>query len=47
MIEQFASRALDFADHCLVLQRGRIARTGDAGLAGPGLLRYLEEATAA
>jgi branched-chain amino acid transport system ATP-binding protein len=48
MIEQFASRALDFADHCLVLQRGRIAWAGDTALAGPELLRrYLGEATAA
>ncbi|MEV7889764.1 ABC transporter ATP-binding protein [Streptomyces sp. NPDC002817] len=48
MIEQFASRALDFADQCLVLQRGRIAWAGDADLAGPELLRrYLGEATAA
>ncbi|MFC4499433.1 MULTISPECIES: ABC transporter ATP-binding protein [Streptomyces] len=48
MIEQFASRALDFADRCLVLQRGRIAWSGDADRAGPELLRrYLGEATAA
>ncbi|MEU6140660.1 ABC transporter ATP-binding protein [Streptomyces sp. NPDC047081] len=48
MIEQFASRALDFADHCLVLRRGRIAWAGEARLAGPELLRrYLGEATAA
>ena len=48
MIEQFASRALDFADHCLVLQRGRIVWSGDTGLAGPELLRrYLGDATAA
>ncbi|MFG2959060.1 ABC transporter ATP-binding protein [Streptomyces sp. NPDC048291] len=48
MIEQFASRALDFADHCVVLRRGRVAWAGDAGLAGPELLRrYLGEATAA
>lgn len=47
MIEQFASRALDFADHCLVMRRGRIAWAGDAVLAGPELLRrYLGEATA-
>jgi branched-chain amino acid transport system ATP-binding protein len=30
MIEQFASRALAFADHCLILQRGRIAWEGAA-----------------
>ncbi|MEU9346637.1 ABC transporter ATP-binding protein [Streptomyces sp. NPDC048278] len=48
MIEQFASRALDFADRCVVLRRGRVAWAGDAGLAGPELLRrYLGEATAA
>ncbi|MGI5460182.1 ABC transporter ATP-binding protein [Streptomyces sp. CA-249302] len=48
VIEQFASRALDFADHCLVLRRGRIAWAGDAALAGPELLRrHLGEATAA
>jgi branched-chain amino acid transport system ATP-binding protein len=48
MIEQFASRALDFADRCLVLRRGSVAWAGDAGLAGPELLRrYLGEATAA
>jgi branched-chain amino acid transport system ATP-binding protein len=48
MIEQFASRALDFADRCLVLRRGSVAWAGDAGLAGPELLRrYLGEATVA
>ncbi|MGW2522647.1 ABC transporter ATP-binding protein [Streptomyces sp. NPDC001617] len=48
MIEQFASRALDFADHCLLLRRGRIAWAGEADRAGPELLRrYLGEATAA
>jgi branched-chain amino acid transport system ATP-binding protein len=48
MIEQFASRALDFADRCLVLRRGCVAWAGDAGLAGPELLRrYLGEATVA
>ncbi|MFG3025385.1 ABC transporter ATP-binding protein [Streptomyces sp. NPDC048254] len=48
MIEQFANRALDFADHCLVMRRGRIVWAGDADLAGPELLRrYLGEATAA
>ncbi|MEV5850601.1 ABC transporter ATP-binding protein [Streptomyces sp. NPDC051985] len=45
MIEQFASRALDFADRCLVLRRGSVAWAGDAGVAGPELLRrYLGEA---
>ncbi|MFI7667649.1 ABC transporter ATP-binding protein [Nocardia sp. NPDC049526] len=48
MIEQFASRALAFADHCLILQRGRIAWSGAADQAGDELLRgYLGDATAA
>lgn len=48
MIEQFASRALAFADHCLILQRGRIAWSGAAADAGSELLRsYLGDATAA
>ncbi|KPI18901.1 ABC transporter related protein [Actinobacteria bacterium OK074] len=48
MIEQFARRALDFADDCLVLQRGRVAWSGEAGEAGAELLRrYLGDATAA
>ena len=48
MIEQFASRALAFADHCLVLQRGRVAWAGAADQAGDELLRrYLGDATAA
>jgi branched-chain amino acid transport system ATP-binding protein len=48
LIEQFASRALDFADRCLVLRRGSVAWAGDSGLAGPELLRrYLGEATVA
>ncbi|WP_329411529.1 ABC transporter ATP-binding protein [Nocardia vinacea] len=48
MIEQFASRALAFADHCLILQRGRIAWAGAADQAGDELLRgYLGDATAA
>lgn len=48
MIEQFASRALAFADRCLVLQRGRIAWAGAADQAGDELLRsYLGDATAA
>ncbi|MEU1166963.1 ABC transporter ATP-binding protein [Streptomyces sp. NPDC090075] len=45
MIEQFASRALDFADRCLVLRRGSVAWEGDSGAAGAELLRgYLGEA---
>ncbi|MFQ6396252.1 ABC transporter ATP-binding protein [Nocardia sp. KC 131] len=48
MIEQFASRALAFADRCLILQRGRIAWAGAADQAGDELLRrYLGDATAA
>jgi len=48
MIEQFASRALAFADHCLILQRGTAAWFGPADAAGDELLRrYLGEATAA
>jgi branched-chain amino acid transport system ATP-binding protein len=48
MIEQFASRALAFADHCLILQRGRLAWSGAAAQAGNELLhRYLGGATAA
>jgi len=45
MIEQFAHRALDFADRCLVLQRGRAAWSGPASAAGNEVLRhYLGEA---
>ena len=48
MIEQFASRALAFADQCLILQRGSVAWFGSAESAGDELLhRYLGEATAA
>jgi len=48
MIEQFASRALAFADNCLILQRGTAAWFGAADAAGDELLRrYLGEATAA
>ncbi|WP_330255200.1 ABC transporter ATP-binding protein [Nocardia sp. NBC_00565] len=48
MIEQFASRALAFADHCLVMQRGRVAWAGATEQAGDELLRrYLGDATAA
>ncbi|MCU1533399.1 MAG: transporter ATP-binding protein [Arthrobacter sp.] len=48
MIEQFASRALTFSDHCLILQRGRVAWAGATDEAGDELLRgYLGEAAAA
>ncbi|SHM64011.1 ABC transporter ATP-binding protein [Cryptosporangium aurantiacum] len=48
LIEQFAGRALDFADQCLILQRGRTSWSGPADAAGEELLhRYLGEATAA
>ncbi|MBH0779775.1 ABC transporter ATP-binding protein [Nocardia bovistercoris] len=42
MIEQFASRAIAFADHCVILQRGGLAWSGPARQAGDELLhRYL------
>ncbi|MGX1809146.1 ABC transporter ATP-binding protein [Nocardia sp. NPDC055321] len=42
MIEQFARRALDFADHCVILQRGNLSWSGPADQAGDELLhRYL------
>jgi branched-chain amino acid transport system ATP-binding protein len=48
MIEQFASRALEFSDQCLILQRGRMSWSGPADTAGEELLhRYLGDATAA
>jgi branched-chain amino acid transport system ATP-binding protein len=48
MIEQFAGRALEFADQCLILQRGRRSWSGPAATAGAELLhRYLGDATAA
>ncbi|PAK24552.1 ABC transporter ATP-binding protein [Streptomyces sp. alain-838] len=48
MIEQFADRALAFADQCLILQRGRLTWSGSAGDAGAEVLRgYLGEAAAA
>jgi branched-chain amino acid transport system ATP-binding protein len=48
MIEQFAHRALEFADRCLVLQRGSVAWSGPASAAGDEVLRhYLGEATSA
>jgi branched-chain amino acid transport system ATP-binding protein len=46
MIEQFAARALAFADQALILQRGRLSWSGRVDEAGPELLhRYLGEAT--
>ncbi|TQS47011.1 ABC transporter ATP-binding protein [Cryptosporangium phraense] len=48
LIEQFAGRALEFADQCLILQRGSVSWSGPADTAGEELLhRYLGEATAA
>ena len=48
MIEQFASRALSFADSAIILQRGAITWSGPASEAGEELLRaYLGGATAA
>jgi branched-chain amino acid transport system ATP-binding protein len=48
MIEQFASRALDFADSAIILQRGRVTWSGRADDAGEELLHaYLGGATAA
>jgi ABC-type branched-subunit amino acid transport system ATPase component len=45
MIEQYVHRALDFADDCIVLQRGTLAWQGAASAAGGELLRhYLGEA---
>lgn len=44
MIEQFASRALDFADDAMILQRGSLAWSGPAADAGDELVRsYLGE----
>jgi branched-chain amino acid transport system ATP-binding protein len=39
-IEQFARRALDFADDCLLLQRGTVAWSGPAAEAGDELLHH-------
>ncbi|ABW12631.1 ABC transporter related [Parafrankia sp. EAN1pec] len=48
MIEQYVHRALDFADDCLVLQRGTVAWQGSAaGARGEVLRHYLGEATTA
>lgn len=47
MIEQFASRALDFADDALILQRGSLVWSGPAGDAGDEVARsYLGEVAA-
>jgi branched-chain amino acid transport system ATP-binding protein len=48
MIEQYVHRALDFADECLVLQRGEVAWQGPAADAHQEVLgRYLGEAMTA
>lgn len=48
LIEQFAHRALDFAERCLILRRGRAAWAGKTDQAGDELLhRYLGDATGA
>ncbi len=48
MIEQYVHRALEFADHCLVLQRGETAWSGPTSEARGEVLRhYLGEALAA
>ncbi len=48
MIEQFASRALDFADEALILQRGSLVWTGPAAEVGDELTRsYLGEGAVA
>jgi branched-chain amino acid transport system ATP-binding protein len=45
LIEQFVHRALDLADTCVILNRGRVRWNGDADGAGPEVLdRYLGEA---
>jgi ABC-type branched-subunit amino acid transport system ATPase component len=48
MIEQYVHRALQFADECLVLQRGTVAWQGDArGMGGDLLRHYLGESMTA
>ena len=48
MIEQYVHRALAFAEHCIVLNRGRLAWSGPATDAGPELLaQYLGTALTA
>ena len=47
IIEQYVHRALDFADRCLVLQRGELAWSGPAtDVRGELLRHYLGEAAA-
>lgn len=47
MVEQFAGRAIEFADSCLILQRGSVAWSGPADQAGDELIhRYLGSAAA-
>jgi branched-chain amino acid transport system ATP-binding protein len=40
IIEQYVQRALQFADECLVLQRGAVAWQGEAGGMGEDLIRH-------
>jgi ABC-type branched-subunit amino acid transport system ATPase component len=40
MIEQYVHRALDFADHCIVMQRGEVAWSGSADVAKDEVLRH-------
>ena len=48
LIEQYVHRALDFADDCLILQRGSVAWHGPSSAAGAELLSgYLGEAMTA
>jgi branched-chain amino acid transport system ATP-binding protein len=48
MIEQYIHRALEFADDCLVLQRGQLAWSGTAhGAADEALRHYLGDAMSA
>jgi branched-chain amino acid transport system ATP-binding protein len=42
LIEQFAHKALEFADHCVIMQRGHVTWQGSAEDAkGEVLTRYL------
>jgi branched-chain amino acid transport system ATP-binding protein len=46
LIEQFVHRALDMADDCMILSRGRVTWTGQASAAGQEVLdQYLGEAS--
>ena len=40
LIEQFVHRALDFADHCVILRRGEVAWTGPASSAAAATLEH-------